>query len=165
MILIQKQQYLIIQQKKSGIEADLHSIFSTKNNETNSSKHDDLINPTTSPENSSYYDVFTSSIQQFSTPIDHLIIKDEEENKIDEDFEELYQRYVTNLNEYETMVQEIDEYEQKQHMLTPISEESLTLFNPFHLTLTVQRQSNHIGHYGFELEETFDKKIKIFFNY
>jgi hypothetical protein len=154
--------------KESGIDTDFHSTFSTKNNETIST---DLLNTITSPENSSYYDAFTS-------PIDHLIIKDEEDDyrqmtdDIDEDFENLYQRYLTNFNEYQTTTQDMSEFE---HKLTPISEESLTLFergnenkankindiNPFHLILTVQRQSNHIGHYGFELEQTIDKQIKI----
>jgi hypothetical protein len=154
--------------KESGIDTDFHSTFSTKNNEIIST---DLLNTITSPENSSYYDAFTS-------PIDHLIIKDEEDDyrqmtdDIDEDFENLYQRYLTNFNEYQTTTQDMNEFE---HKLTPISEESLTLFergnenksnkindiNPFHLILTVQRQSNHIGHYGFELEQTIDKQIKI----
>ncbi|CAF3729282.1 unnamed protein product [Rotaria sp. Silwood1] len=94
---------------------------------------------------------------------------------IDEDFEELYQRYVTNIDQYQTMLQPIDKFEQNQHILTPISEESTTLGErtiedkiikannneQYCLILTIQRQSNHIGHYGFELAQTIDGNIII----
>jgi hypothetical protein len=90
---------------------------------------------------------------------------------MNDDFEELYQRYITNLDQYQTILEQIDEFEQKQDLLTPISEEPITLIekNPddnhyideFCLTLTVQRQLNHIGHYGFKFEQTSDGKIKI----
>ncbi len=90
-------------------------------------------------------------------------------------FEELYQRYITNFDQYDTIMKKLDEFEQKQDFLTPISEEPVTLIesnlddkllksnlvDEYCLTLTVKRQSNHIGHYGFELEQTSDRKIKI----
>ncbi|CAF1110630.1 unnamed protein product [Rotaria sordida] len=109
-----------------------------------------------------------------------LLINDENNyhqkiNDIDEDFEELYQHYVTDLNQYQTKIQHIDKFEQNQHILTPITEESITLVErsnddkiikindneQYCLLLTVQRQSNHIGHYGFELEQTINEKIII----
>ncbi|UJR22808.1 hypothetical protein I4U23_025838 [Adineta vaga] len=87
---------------------------------------------------------------------------------IDEDFEELYQRYLTNLNQYQKILEQIDQVEQK---LSPIDEEinsmnehvskNQTQLNSSNVILSVKRQSNHIGHYGFELEQTFEGKIKI----
>jgi hypothetical protein len=86
-------------------------------------------------------------------------------NDTDDDFQELYQRYITNIDQYETILQQI---EQKEDFLTPINEESITLIEHKSndidedcLTLIVKRQSNNIGHYGFEFEQTFDGKIKI----
>jgi hypothetical protein len=95
--------------------------------------------------------------------------------EIDEEFEDLYHRYLTKLDQYELTKQQINEFGQNQHTLTPISEESLTIaehvsnmyddkpsqIDQFCLTLKVQRQSNHIGHYGFEIEQTLNGKIII----
>lgn len=120
---------------------------------------------------------------------DHSIIEDENENVQslineisdsseiiydgDLDFEKLYQRYLTNLDQYQKMIQQISEFEQYEKALSPIAEESTILFErifndkaiktndmekSFSVT-TVKRQANHIGHYGFELEQTADKKI------
>jgi hypothetical protein len=115
------------------------------------------------------------SVKQ-STEFDFLFNEENEyhhiPNDTDDDFQELYQRYIANIDQYETILQQIDAFEQKQDFLTPISEESVTLvehdpnnksnhIDEYCLTLTVKRQSNHIGHYGFELEQTFDGKIKI----
>ncbi|CAF3402413.1 unnamed protein product [Rotaria socialis] len=94
-------------------------------------------------------------------------------NDADEDFESLYQRYLTNLEQYQSMMQQINEYEQKEKLLTPITEESKLLIDldmndkdlkpndieQFCFAINVKRQSNHIGHYGFELGETSDGKI------
>ena len=92
-----------------------------------------------------------------------------------DDFGDLYERYITNLDHYDAMIQEFDQFEQKTDLLTPISEESVTLIehiqenqtmkshsiDEFCSTLTCKRQENHIGHYGFELEQTFDGNIQI----
>ena len=84
-----------------------------------------------------------------------------------DDFEELYQRYMTNFDQYESMMLQFDDLQQKQDLLTPINEEPIPLIekkispDECCLTFTVQRQSNHIGHYGFELEQTLDRKIRI----
>lgn len=56
-----------------------------------------------------------------------------------------------------------------QQSLTPICEESTNIIDlsptieshQASLIFTVQRQPNHIGHYGFELEETDDHQIRI----
>jgi hypothetical protein len=93
-------------------------------------------------------------------------------NDIDDDFEELYQRYLTNFDQYQTMM---DGFEQNQYPLTPIHEESTAFMehvikdktiktndiNQFCLNLSVKRQSNHIGHYGFEFQQTYEGEIKI----
>ena len=106
-------------------------------------------------------------------------------------FEELYQRYSTNLDQYETTAKNFDDdlnqfekhlHEQKETNLTPISEvtseELITTIervidmsdkssskrndtDDYTSTLTVKRQSNYIGKYGFNFEEYFDGKIKI----
>lgn len=87
----------------------------------------------------------------------------------DDQFEDLYERYITNLDQYEIMLKQLDHFQQKTDVLTPISEESMTLIehvqnNPideFCSTITCQRQRDHIGHYGFELDQTTDGKIYI----
>ncbi|CAF4384219.1 unnamed protein product [Rotaria sp. Silwood2] len=124
--------------------------------------------------------IFNDSFSKNRNNHQELFINEEDNYRqkisdIDEDFEELYQSYLTNLDQYQTMIQQIDKIEQYQHILTPISEESITLVEranndkviktnnneQFCLILTVQRQLNHIGHYGFELEQTIDGKITI----
>ncbi|CAF1256951.1 unnamed protein product [Adineta ricciae] len=81
---------------------------------------------------------------------------------IDEDFEELYQRYLTNLSQYHKILEQIEEVEQKQKQLSPIDENpNVKEFNSNNFQLSVQRQGNHIGHYGFEIDQTLDEKIKI----
>lgn len=96
---------------------------------------------------------------------DFLFTDNNPYDEIQDDFEELYQRYMKNLDQYETILQQLDQFDVKQDLLTPISEESITIdeqnLNENCLQLNVQRQSNHIGHYGFEIEQTFDGKIKI----
>ena len=99
-------------------------------------------------------------------------------SNIEEHFDELYQSYVTNLNQYENLKQHMHGFAPIQQTLTPISEESLTLFeqiqnlqqdeqsarndrpSPSSL-LTIQRQANHIGHYGFELEQDVKDIVRI----
>jgi hypothetical protein len=83
---------------------------------------------------------------------------------IDAEFEDLYERYLTNFDQYEALMQQIDQFEPKSDLLSPISEESVTLVeqkDEFSFTVPVKHQANHIGHYGFELEQTSDGKIKI----
>ncbi|CAF3486115.1 unnamed protein product [Adineta steineri] len=90
---------------------------------------------------------------------------------IDEEFEELYQRYLNDLDQYQIILEQINEFQQKQHQLTPIDEEVNTIneqenlkidnIKPYCLILPVKRQKNHIGHYGFEFEQTDDDKIMI----
>jgi hypothetical protein len=85
---------------------------------------------------------------------------------INDNFEDLYERYITNLDQYEAMIQKLDQVEPKQDLLTPISEESVTIIPENHidesgLTLTCKRQINHIGHYGFELKQTSDGQILV----
>lgn len=97
---------------------------------------------------------------------------------IEEHFDELYQSYVTNLNQYENLKQNVHGFAPIQQTLTPISEESLTLFENIHnhqqdeqssrndrpahsSTLTIQRQANHIGHYGFELQQDGNNVVRI----
>lgn len=98
-----------------------------------------------------------------------------QDNDDDDGFEDLYERYITKLDQYETMLQQLDHFGQKTDLLTPISEESVTLLDPIPdnqmmkdrtydelcSTITCQRQDDHIGHYGFELEETIEGKIRI----
>ena len=97
---------------------------------------------------------------------------------IEEHFDELYQSYVTNLNQYESLKQNVHGFAPIQQTLTPISEESLTLFENIHnhqqdeqssrndrplpsSILTIQRQANHIGHYGFELKQDVNNVVRI----
>ena len=94
---------------------------------------------------------------------------------IEEDIEKLYQHYLIHLERYQMIKPEISAFQQNQHILTPISEEPIPLaehvaenktkksdeIERFYSTLTVKRQSNRVGHYGFELEQAFDGKIKI----
>ena len=99
---------------------------------------------------------------------DFLYAKADEDND-DDQFEDLYERYITNLDEYVSMLKQLDNFQQKTDVLTPISEESVTLiehvqknrFDEFCSIITCQRQNDHIGHYGFELEQTIDGKIFI----
>ena len=105
---------------------------------------------------------------------DFLYTKDNDDDD-DDGFEDLYERYITKLDQYEAMLKRLDHLGQKTDVLTPISEESVTLMDPIPdnqlmkdrtndelcSTITCQRQNDHIGHYGFELEETNEGKIRI----
>jgi hypothetical protein len=116
---------------------------------------------------------------------------DSETDDIVEKFEELCRRYSSNYDQYEKTTKNFDDdinqfekqlYEQKDQILTPTSdttsEELITTIervfdmgdemtiksndtNDFYLTLTIKRQPNNIGKYGFNFEEYFDGKIKI----
>lgn len=108
---------------------------------------------------------------------DFLYTKENGDDDDDDDdgFEDLYERYITKLDQYEAMLKKLDHLGQKTDVLTPISEESVTLLDPVPdnqmtkdrtndelcSTITCQRQNDHIGHYGFELEETSEGKIRI----
>ena len=98
--------------------------------------------------------------------------------EIDQEFDELCQRYLTNLNQYRQIKEQMKVMKATQHILTPITEESMLQFDrpnespderaaqnlrstSLCSTLTVRRQANHIGHYGFELDEISPKKIRI----
>jgi hypothetical protein len=116
---------------------------------------------------------------------------DSETDDIVEKFEELCRRYSSNYDQYEKTTKNFDDdinqfekqlYEQKDQILTPTSdttsEELITTIervfdmgdemtiksndtDDFYLTLTIKRQPNNIGKYGFNFEEYFDGKIKI----
>lgn len=120
----------------------------------------DLDEETVVPEQTEAFDLINNEDRSLNET-DLSMEKFSEENpyqEIHDDFEELYQRYMKNLDQYETILQKLDQFDMKQEALTPINEEP---DKQNCLTLTVQRQSNHIGHYGFEIEQTFDGKIRI----
>jgi hypothetical protein len=125
-----------------------------------------------------FYDETSTADEKNEVIVDDFISNEDNDYRqitsdINDDFEDLYERYITNLDQYETMMQKLDRFEQKQDdILTPISEESVTIIqenqtmkinhiDEFCLTLTCKRQANHIGHYGFELEQTSDGKIQV----
>jgi hypothetical protein len=108
-----------------------------------------------------------------------------------EKFEELFRRYSSNFDQYKKTTTKFDDeinqfekqlHEQKEQIATPTSdttsEELITTIERLidipdektttnhetedsSLTLTVKRQPNYIGKYGFDFEEFFDGKIKI----
>lgn len=84
---------------------------------------------------------------------------------IDEDFEDLYERYITNLNQYEQMLQRLDASTQEQRKLLVANEqpsnEPAREPNSCFDAIFVKRQENHIGHYGFELGQAADGKITV----
>jgi hypothetical protein len=116
---------------------------------------------------------------------------DPETEDIVEKFEELCQRYSINIDQYKTTAKQIDNeinqfddhfHETNEQNLTTtsdtISEELITTIeriidkrdetagkrnetDEFYSIITVQRQANSFGKYGFDFEETFDGKIKI----
>jgi hypothetical protein len=113
---------------------------------------------------------------------------DPETDDVVEKFEELCRRYSSSFDEYEKTTKKFDDdidqfekqlHEQKQRISTPTSDTTTseelittiervpdktirkTKIDDSHLTLTVKRQPNYIGKYGFDFEEFFDGKIKI----
>ncbi|CAF3349508.1 unnamed protein product [Rotaria sp. Silwood1] len=116
---------------------------------------------------------------------------DSNTNDIVEKYEELCRRYLSSCDEYQTTAKKLDNeinrfekqlHEQKQEILTPTSEttseELITTIervidmrdqttvkrnntDDYCSTITVQRQPNYMGKYGFDFEEVYDEKIKI----
>jgi hypothetical protein len=102
---------------------------------------------------------------------------------IDQHFDELCQRYGNNLQQYDANSEQWNVLSWMNPTLTPISEESVNIFEQtdnddndrLHqrtvsifnndsysiVQLTVQRQVNHIGHYGFECEQSSNRTIRI----
>ncbi|CAF4249192.1 unnamed protein product [Rotaria sp. Silwood2] len=116
---------------------------------------------------------------------------DSNTNDIVEKYEELCRRYLSSCDEYQTTAKKLDDqinqfethlYEQKQEILTPTSdttsEELITTIervidmrdqttvnkhntDDYCSTITVQRQPNYMGKYGFDVEELYDGKITV----
>lgn len=137
---------------------------------TNQSKFDSCL--------TSSLDDETPSKMQSNDDVDTSSSSSEQYSFTDlpEEVQELCQRYfsrpepIPNLFEQQKQREEHEETPTYvQQTLTPISEESTNIIDlsptieshQSSFIFTVQRQSNHIGHYGFEIEETDNHQIRI----